>query len=282
MKLAAIAYHLRPIRSEADFHAHVLEMLDRCGDAGAEVAVFPECFPLELLHLRPELPPAEMAAAIPPGVLEPLAQRARELGIAVFAGSTFFPGRDGFENACPVFWPDGRTDVQPKVVLTQYEIAEWGVLPGRGLRRLADNRFAATVCYDCEFPESGRAVAEGGALVQCVPAFTETEHGYWRVRHCCQARAVENQIFVAHASLLGSLGREPVPQAVGASAIYAPCVEPFPADGVLAQTPFGEEGIAVADLDLEALLAARTQGDVRNWDDRRRGDWSYLSPPVDR
>jgi predicted amidohydrolase len=103
-------------------------------------------------------------------------------------------------------------------------------------------------------------------------------HGFHRVRESCRARAIENQVFVVHASLVGSLGREPVPSTAGSSAILAPCVEPFPADGVLAETRLNAEEIAVAELDFEALVASRESGDVRNWHDRSRGDWTPHDP----
>jgi len=73
--------------------------------------------------------------------------------------------------------------------------------------------------------------------------------------------------------LLGSLGREPVVETYGNSAIYAPSMEGFPISGVLAETPLHEEGIAVADCDLELLLDIRQSGDVRNWYDRNNGIW---------
>jgi len=131
-----------------------------------------------------------------------------------------------------------------------------------------------TVCYDCEFPESSRVLAESGMLVQVVPAFTETRHGFGRVRWSCHARAIENQLFVVHASLVGSLGREPVVSAVGSSAVLTPPIEPFPPGAVLAETDFGVEGVALAEIDFATLLKAREGGDVRNWNDRNRGDWT--------
>src|SRR3569832_94081 len=126
----------------------------------------------------------------------------------------------------------------------------WQRVPGQNLIRMHDSRLGVTICYDSEFPESGRALAEEGVLVQCVPAFTETQRGFQRVRWSCRARAIENQNFVVHASLVGSLGREPAPSTYGSSAILTPSIEPFPIEAVLAETELGEEGVIVADLDL--------------------------------
>ena len=159
--------------------------------------------------------------------------------------------------------------------MTQFEIDDWGISPGNSLQAMPDSRFGIAICYDSEFSAGALAQAERGVQALCVPTYTETWHGFYRVRHCCLARATEMQIFVIQASLVGSLGREPLPEAHGSAAILAPSVVPFPFDGVLAESERDREGVAVADLDFEALLLSRTQGDVRNWEDRRKGRWSY-------
>jgi predicted amidohydrolase len=173
--------------------------------------------------------------------------------------------------------PQLGTALTEKNNLTNYEQEIWGLARGSGLVMLPDTKLGVTICYDCEFPESGRALAENGVLLQCVPAYTETEHGFHRVRHCSHARAIENQIFVAHSSLIGDIGREPVPSTYGSSAILSPTIEPFPANGVLAETQPNVEGIAIANLDFDQLLEARQLGDVRNWHDRLNSDWRFTS-----
>ena len=57
----------------------------------------------------------------------------------------------------------------------------------------------------------------------------------------------------------------------------APSVEPFPEQAVLAETPWNEEGAAIADLDFDELLCAREAGDVRNWHDRLKSSWPLTS-----
>lgn len=274
MIIAAVNYEIQPIRSVEDFLNHGRDLLSQAKTLGADWAVFPEFFTLELLHLYPELDEKDLAAKLSPDVLDPLVLHARDLGLVWVAGSTFSPSSTGILNVSSTFFPDGSKADQAKVILTQFEAVDWAMSPGRGLKRFPDPRFGLAICYDCEFPEAGRALAEAGALCMLVPSYTETRHGFYRVRHSCHARAIENQIYVVQTCLVGSLGREPVPIAVGSSAILAPSVLPFPADGILAQTPADIEAIAIAELDFDALLKSRTQGDVRNWEDRHRGDWT--------
>lgn len=268
MKVAAISWAIRIIANEDEFFDHLTILVHRAAQKDADLIVLPELPVLELLSLHPEAEGPEV-----PRVLEPYAQRYEEaLNLlerdtnALIVGGSHLRGN---RNIC-------RTgqDETHKMILTQWEKSEWKLDPGQSWTPLKSNpQVGVTICYDCEFPGSGRSLAEAGVLVQCIPSYTETRRGFQRVRWCAQARATENQVFVVHASLVGSLGCEPVPQTYGSSAIIAPSVEPFPESAILAETPFGIEGIAIADLDFDALLQARESGDVRNWNDRNAFDW---------
>lgn len=60
----------------------------------------------------------------------------------------------------------------------------------------------------------------------------------------------------------------------GAVALQRACFPPpFSEDGLLSETNMDCEEIAVATLDLNALLRARETGDVRNWHDRDASVW---------
>ena len=74
---------------------------------------------------------------------------------------------------------------------------------------------------------------------------------------------------------VGSLGREPVPSTFGSAAIISPSHSPFPEGSVLAETRLNEEGLAVAELDFDALRESRESGDVRNWHDRSPVTWKF-------
>lgn len=280
MTVAAVNWKVRPTDSVAGLFDHCHDLVRQCEGAG--LIVFPENISLELVGLYQALPLSEMAGALA-DALEPefgrFGQLAKESDCTLVAGTHFVRQGGQVLNCAVVALPDGRvtTDV-PKIVMTQFEANEWGVSGGFGVRELPDRRFGVSVCYDCEFPGSARSLAENGALLLCVPAYTETRHGYQRVRWCCQARAIENQIYVVHASLVGNLGREPVVRTYGTSAILTPCLDGFPVTGRLAETAEGIEAVALADCDFAALTASRGQGDVRNWDDRDKGDWRVVQP----
>lgn len=263
MIASVVNWQLRQIGSVLEFEDHFNELARQCPPRG--LSVWPELAVLELLHLHPEVQERDVPRALAEyaDVWERLVQSVS--GYCV-GGSHIVRRGDQFFNVC---LSKGETErVQPKVKLTQWEAVEWGLTPGSGLVQLDPPELGVTICYDSEFPEAGRRLAERGVLAQCVPSYTETVRGFQRVRWSCRARAIENQVFVLHASLTGSLGREPVPSAYGSSAILTPSLPEFPQDAVLAQTPLNAEGVAVAELDFDALLVARESGDVRNWHDR--------------
>ncbi len=54
------------------------------------------------------------------------------------------------------------------------------------------------ICYEAEIPECAATLAEQGAELILTPSATFTEQGFWRVRHCCHARCIENQIYLVH------------------------------------------------------------------------------------
>lgn len=277
LRVSLVNYEIRPLTSLDGYRKHVLELAEWM-DA-PDVVVFPELVTLEWLSFCP-LRGTEEAVWIAERAdyhLEVMAEVARRLQTTVVGGSTFFPSPDGIRHYCPIVRPNGDVLLQPKVKRTQFEIDDWNVIETTGLHPIPP--LGVLVCYDCEFPEAGRVLAEAGVEVIAVPTFTETAWGVHRVRTGCQARALENQIYVVAASLNGSLGREPVPHAMGVSAVYAPMVKPFPADGILAQCREQETVLNVT-LDLELLRQSREGDDVRNWADRSAAGWR-LATPVD-
>jgi predicted amidohydrolase len=282
MRIAAANWELRQIARYEDFEEHLCAIVAAAG--GADLVLLPENVTYELLHLCPGFPEELVPEAIAghaDAVLASLADAARRHGVRIVGCTSLVRTPAGIVNAWAYADPDGAFWGGAKNRLIQYEIAPQCLTPGNGLSLLPDSRFGVAVCYDIEFPECGRALAEAGALCFLVPANTEDRRGFHRVRRCALARAVENQVFVAHASLVGRLGAEPVPSTHGSSAVIAPSIEPFPADAVLDQSPFGVEGAAVADLDFEALLAARQAGEVRNWNDRNAGEWRVRRPGIE-
>ena len=124
-------------------------------------------------------------------------------------------------------------------------------------------------------------MAEAGAEILLVPSCTESLRGYWRVRIGAQARALENQCVVAHATTVGPADWLPVAATNhGAAGIYGPPDVGFPEDGVIAVGKPDVAGWVHGEVSLEALRQARADGAVlafRDWAEqaersRRRRD----------
>jgi predicted amidohydrolase len=117
-------------------------------------------------------------------------------------------------------------------------------------------RLGLTVCYDLRFPELYRALAlVHGADILVVPAaFTaHTGAAHWHV--LLRARAIENQCFVIAAGQTGQ--HHGTRRTFGHSMIIDPWGTPVAelADGV---------GLAVGEIDLDALQAVRTEMPCRD------------------
>ena len=70
-------------------------------------------------------------------------------------------------------------------------------------------------------------VCEQGADIIFVPSCTDDRQGFWRVRYCCHARAIENQVFVAVTGTVGNLAVEGLGLHFGQAAIITPSDFPF-------------------------------------------------------
>lgn len=96
---------------------------------------------------------------------------------------------------------------QAKIHITPSEAESWKVQGGNALNAIQTDRglIGVLICYDAEFPELARRLTEQGIHTLFVPFCTDERQGFLRVRYCCQARAVENQIYVALAGNVGNL-----------------------------------------------------------------------------
>lgn len=275
MKIAAVNWKLREIAKEKEFYSHLRELLDQCN--GCDLVVLPELFGFELCALKPDIPERELPEYLS-HFFEPIRTEmqkwlATQPSCVLVGGTNVanvkLQSTRSLMNRCPILFGDWVVP-QDKNVLTEWE-KQVGIERGFGLSYLTEQRLGVAICLDAEFPAAARALTEQGAHFLAVPAWTETMHGFHRVRSACRARSVECQVVSVHSALVGRVGKE---SCVGSSAVVAPPHPPFPFDPVLAETPMDQEGVAIAEIDPEDVLKCREQGEVRNWRDRDAGDWT--------
>ena len=181
------------------------------------------------------------------------------------------------ENIAYIFLRDGSMYEQPKIHPTPNEVYWWNIEGGSDLQAIQTDcgPIGVLICYDAEFPELSRHLTDQGIQILFVPFCTDERQSYLRVRYCCQARAVENQIYVVMSGNVGNLPNvHNMDIHYAQSGILTPCDFPFARDGIAADTTPNVETVAIADLRIETLVMARNNGTVRNLRDRRHDLYS--------
>lgn len=233
---------------------------------GAELVGLPENFS----WMGPE--PERLSAAEPLDgpTLAAMSSLARELGVALLAGSVPEAGAPGgrVHNTSVLFGPTGaRLAAYRKIHLFDVEIGDGAtyresaaVAPGAEAVA-ADVPFARvglSVCYDLRFPELYRQLSARGATILTVPAaFTlMTGKDHWEV--LLRARAIENLCYVMAPAQQGRHSEKRL--------TYGHALVADPWGLVVARASEGE-GMALAEYDPE--LVARVRRDLPALSHRR-------------
>ncbi len=276
VRLAAVQYEMRRIQSFEEFERQIEFFVDAAGDYRADFVVFPELFTLQLLSITKADRPGEAARKLAehtPRYLELFNSLAIKHSVNIVGGSLFSVEDGHLRNVAYLFRRNGTIDRQYKLHITPAERRWWGVEGGTRVEVFDTDRgrVAINICYDVEFPELARIAARQGAQILFCPYNTDNRSAYLRVRHCAQARAIENHLFVVMAGCTGNL-----PQVENAdihyaqSAILTPCDFPFARDGIAAECEPNIETLVIHDVDLELLRRHRYSGATQNFNDRRR------------
>jgi len=282
IRIGTVQYMQRRVHSFEEFLSGVEYFVDVVSDYKGDFVVFPEMFTLQLLSIENrESTPADSIESLTnytPRFREAMRELALRYNINIIAGShpTRMPnGR--VENLAHIFLRDGTMHVQPKIHPTPNEAQWWNIEGGSTLNAIETDcgPIGVLVCYDAEFPELVRHLTDQGIHILFVPFCTDERQSFLRVRYCCQARAVENQIYVV---MSGNVGNLPyvfnMDIQYAQSCILTPCDFPFARDGIAADTTPNTETVAIADLRPETLITARNNGTVRNLRDRRHDLYS--------
>ena len=285
LRIATAQYSIGQPADFAAFAARVGDRVAEAARADAGVVVLPEYLALEAAAGLPAEERDNFARSLQAlqAHHEDYVAMARDLArrhsLYLVAGTFLLDvGGGRYRNRAYFASPDGKVAHQDKLTLTGFERASVVIEPGDALKAFDTEfgRIGIDVCYDVEFPLYARAQVEAGARVILVPSCTDTDAGANRVRVGCQARALENQVYVVCAVTAGEAPWSPALDVnTGTAAIYTPIDRGFPSDGVLARAPEGA-GWAIGELDLAALDAFKRDAQVAN-----ANDWmAQLRPPV--
>ncbi len=275
-RIACVQYQARRIHSFEEFANQVEYFVETAADYRSDFVLFPEFFSVQLLSVIERLSPLEgirrLAAEYTTPLLELLSHLARKYGLYIIGGSHPMEEDGRLYNQCPVFDPSGRCVTQPKLHITPSEQRYWGISGGSELVVLPTPKakIAVQICYDVEFPEATRHLADQGVEILFVPYCTDDRHAQLRVRYCAQARAIENQIYVATAGIIGNLPSVPAMDIhYGQAAVFTPSDFEFARDGIQAIADSNVETLLVTDVDIGDLYRSRAAGSVTPRLDRR-------------
>jgi omega-amidase len=196
--------------------AKIQELTVEARRRGSDMVLFPELWPTGY-----DLENAEQyATSLNEGLFAELAALARENTLHI-CGSLLSSQDGRYHNTAPLFSPAGeRLGHYSKIHLFRLMDEDKYLTAGQAapVFDLPWGKSAIAICYDLRFPELFRRYALAGTRIIFLPAewpYPRLEH--WRT--LLQARAIENQVFIAACNRVGESKGE---RFSGHSAIYDP------------------------------------------------------------
>ncbi len=225
---------------------HVRTFSLEAARSGAAILVLPE---LCLCGYPPAAEARRWAVAADGPEIARLAECARENRIALCLGFAEAGPDHRLYNSMAFLDSAGTLRAVYRKVHLWITEKEWAT-PGAGFEALTDGdlRLGMWICYDTRFPETARTLARAGATLGLVGSAWFGPPEEWEL--AARARALDNGMFVAGASVLGSFGAAPFQ---GSSLVADPHGR------VLAQAREGVEEVICAEYDDEAVQSFRSR-----------------------
>ncbi len=276
IRLGLIQWQMRPYKDFEELMQQAEYFIDAVSGYRSDFALFPEFFNAPLMAENNHLSESEAIRELS-NFTEEIVKRFSELAISyninVITGSMPEMKNDLLYNVGYLCRRDGSIERYEKLHVTPDESKVWGMQGGSSLQTFDTDcgKIGILICYDSEFPELSRLLADEGMEILFVPFLTDTQNGYSRVRHCAQARAIENECYVAIAGSVGNLPKvHNMDIQYAQSAVFTPCDFSFPSNGIKAEATPNTEMILIADVDLDLLRELNQFGSVKNLRDRRK------------
>jgi predicted amidohydrolase/GNAT superfamily N-acetyltransferase len=275
VRIGVVQWQMRPYESMEELMTHAEYFVDAVSDYGSDFILFPELFNAPLMAPYNHLSEVEAIRRLA-GYAEPLRDKFSKLAISynvnIITGSMPYLQDEKLVNVSWLCRRDGTCDSMCKIHPTPSEVTAWGMEGGQEIRALDTDcgKIGILICYDSEFPEAARILADQGMNILFVPFLTDTQNGYMRVRHCAQARAIENECYVVMAGAVGNLPNvNNMDIQYAQSAVLTPSDFAFPTNTIKAEATPNTEMVLLADVDLDLLKELHERGAVQNLKDRR-------------
>lgn len=276
IRIGLVQWQMRPYHRIEDLLESAEYFVDAVSDYESDFILFPEFFNAPLMgrfnnmdsrHAIKEL------AQFTESIVMAMSKMAVSYNVNIIAGSMPEIRDEKIYNVSYVLQRNGKIDSVTKIHITPSEEDEWNIQGGDEIKVIETDaaRIGIQICYDVEFPEMTRKLAEEGMQLLFVPFLTDTQNAYNRVRFCAQARAIENECFVAIAGNVGNLPKVAnMDLQFAQSAVLTPSDFAFPVNGVKAEATPNTEMIVVSDVDLSLLTELHNYGSVQTLKDRRK------------
>lgn len=276
VRVGLVQWQMRPYKRLDDVFEQVEFFVDAVSEYKSDFILFPEYFNAPLMAKFNNLGEAQSIrglAQYTEEIRDRFVNLAISYNINIITGSMPYMKEDGgLYNVGFLVRRDGTYEMYEKVHVTPEEQKYWGLQGGKKVQTYDTDcaKVGILICYDVEFPELSRIMADQGMQILFVPFLTDTQNAYSRVRVCAQARAIENECFVVIGGSVGNLPRvHNMDIQYAQSGVFTPCDFAFPTDGKRAEATPNTEMILVSDVDLDLLNELHTYGSVRNLRDRR-------------
>lgn len=277
VRVGLVQWQMRSYRTIDDLFEQVEFFVDAVSGYQSDFVLFPEYFNAPLMARFNDDSEAEAIrglAQYTTEIRDRFVKLAISYNINIITGSMPQVKEDGrLYNVGFLCRRDGSYESYEKIHVTPDEIKSWGLCGGNKIQTFETDcaRIGILICYDVEFPELSRLMADEGMQILFVPFLTDTQNAYSRVKVCAHARAIENECFVVIAGSVGNLPRvHNMDIQYAQSGVFTPCDFEFPTDGTRAEATPNTEMILVSDVDLDRLNHLHTYGSVKNLKDRRK------------
>ncbi len=276
VRLGLIQWQMRTYEGLEDLMHQAEYFIDTVAGYRSDFALFPEFFNAPLMAAYNHMSEPEAIrelAGFTETIIELFSELSVSYNINIISGSMPEMIDGKLYNVGYLCKRDGSIERFEKIHVTPDEARVWGMQTGNIVKTFDTDcgKIGILICYDVEFPELSRLLAEEGMDILFVPFLTDTQNGYSRIKLCAQARAVENECYVAIAGSVGNLPNvHNMDIQYAQSAVFTPCDFAFPSNGIKAEATPNAEMILVADVDIDLLRELHTFGSVHNLKDRRK------------
>lgn len=282
VRLGVVQWQMRSYHSPVELMQQAEYFIDALSGYKSDFALFPEFFNAPLMAAYNHMSEADAIrelAKFTKELTQEFSKLAVSYNINVITGSMPEMVENTLYNVGYLCRRDGSIERFEKIHVTPDEEKVWALKGGNQIKTFDTDcgKIGILICYDVEFPELSRLLADQGMSILFVPFLTDTQNGYSRIRNCAQARAIENECYVVIAGSVGNLPNvHNMDIQYAQSMVLTPCDFHFPTNGIKAEATPNTEMILIADVDVDLLRELHNHGSVKNLKDRRKDLYEIL------